>query len=566
MLIIRYHISMLRKLKVQNFAIIEDIELDFKSGLTVLTGETGAGKSLIIDCIGLLLGERAASEMIRQGEEKATVEGVFDNDSPLLRATLEKLNIPFGGELDVKRTISTQRNVVKINNETVSLNDLKTIASLLADIHLQFDSVKLFASENYLSMVDGFSERLINEYLDKYRSSLDELRKENKQYLDLVKRIEDFNKHQEEYAYAYQEINALQLKENEEQAIEARIALLSNYDKIYALSMENKELADGNSLEDLYRIKENIEVLEKYDLDYEDFYKRLNDAYYEIEDIYSELKHKADSLDYSPEELDSLIEKSHAINSLKKKYNKTFDELIAYAEELKGFLANKEDHQILLKEEKDKLVSIYKETYQRAIDVHKIREDIAFKIAKDIEKSLKELGLNCRFNVVVIAKEMDKEPSLELFNEDGVDSVEFNIETNLGEGLKPLAKVVSGGELSRVMLAIKMLYVKTHHIETIIFDEIDTGISGEIASKVAKKIKELSYAHQVITITHLPQLASLSDHHIRISKNVVSNRTYATAKELTLEEKIYEIASLISSGKVTEKQLEYAREMVLQEK
>ena len=160
-------------------------------------------------------------------------------------------------------------------------------------------------------------------------------------------------------------------------------------------------------------------------------------------------------------------------------------------------------------------------------------------------------------------KEMDKEPSLELFNEDGVDSVEFNIETNLGEGLKPLAKVVSGGELSRVMLAIKMLYVKTHHIETIIFDEIDTGISGEIASKVAKKIKELSYAHQVITITHLPQVASLSDHHIRISKNVVSNRTYATAKELTLEEKIYEIASLISSGKVTEKQLEYAREMVL---
>lgn len=557
---------MLRKLKVQNFAIIEDIELDFKSGLTVLTGETGAGKSLIIDCIGLLLGERAASEMIRQGEEKATVEGIFDNDSPLLRATLEKLNIPFDGELDVKRTISTQRNVVKINNETVSLNDLKAIASLLADIHLQFDSVKLFASENYLSMVDGFSERLINEYLDKYRSSLDELRKQNKQYLDLVKRIEDFNKHQEEYSYAYQEINALQLKENEEQAIEARIALLSNYDKIYALSMENKELADGNSLEDLYRIKENIEALEKYDLDYEDFYKRLNDAYYEIEDIYSELKHKADSLDYSPEELDSLIEKSHAINSLKKKYNKTFDELIAYTQELKGFLANKEDHQILLKEEKDKLVSIYKETYQRAIDVHKIREDIAIKIAKDIEKSLKELGLNCRFNVVVIAKEMDKEPSLELFNEDGVDSVEFNIETNLGEGLKPLAKVVSGGELSRVMLAIKMLYVKTHHIETIIFDEIDTGISGEIASKVAKKIKELSYAHQVITITHLPQVASLSDHHIRISKNVVSNRTYATAKELTLEEKIYEIASLISSGKVTEKQLEYAREMVLQEK
>ena len=557
---------MLTKLKVQNFAIIEDIELDFKSGLTVLTGETGAGKSLIIDCIGLLLGERAASEMIRQGEEKATVEGVFDNDSPLIRAMLEKLNVPYEGVLDIKRTISTQRNIVKVNNETISLSDLKNIASLLADIHLQFDSVKLFATENYLSMVDGFSERLVNEYLEKYRSSLNELRKQNNHYLELVKRIEEFNKHQEEYAYAYQEINTLQLSEGDEQAIEARIALLSNYDKIYALSMENKQLADGSSLEDIYRVKENVEALEKYDLDYQDFNKRLNEAYYEIEDIYSEIKRKADNLDYDPAELDSLIEKSHAIASLKKKYNKSFDELLEYAKELKELLKNKEDHQVLLNEEKEKLTSIYNETYQRAIDIHKIRCDIAIKIAKDIEKSLGELGLNCHFNVDVLAKDKAKDVSMDLFNDDGVDSVEFNIETNLGEGLKPLAKVVSGGELSRVMLAIKMLYVKTHHIETIIFDEIDTGISGEIASKVAKKIKELSYAHQVITITHLPQVACLSDHHIRINKNVVNKRTYASAKELNLEEKIYEIASLISSGKVTEKQLEYAKELVFQDK
>ena len=556
---------MLIKLKVQNFAIIEDIALDFKNGLTVLTGETGAGKSLIIDCIGLLLGERAASEMIRQGEEKATVEGVFDNDNPLLRGLLEKLNISFDGSLYIKRTISTQRNVIKINGETVSLADLKEIASLLADIHLQFDSVKLFNPENYLSMVDGFSERLVNEYLNKYRVSLNELSKQNNHYLELLKRIEEFNKNQEEYAYAYQEISALQLSEGDEQNIEARIALLSNYDKIYDLSMENKELANGSSLEDLYRIKGNIESLQNYDLDYQDYSKRLSEAYYEIEDIYNELKRKADNLDYDPNELDSLIERNRAIASLKKKYNKSFDELIKYAEELKELLKNKDDHQILLKEEKEKLLNVYQETYQRAMDVHKIRSDIGVKIAKDIEKSLGELGLNCRFIVNVIAKEMNKEVDMSLFNEDGIDTVEFNIETNLGEGLKPLAKVVSGGELSRVMLAIKMLYVKTHHIETIIFDEIDTGISGEIASKVAKKIKELSYAHQVITITHLPQVACLSDHHIRINKNVIGKRTYASAKELNLEEKIYEIASLISSGKVTEKQLDYAKELVMQE-
>ena len=563
---VHYHISMLIKLKVQNFAIIEDVELDFKSGLTVLTGETGAGKSLIIDCIGLLLGERAASEMIRQGEEKAIVSGVFDNDSPLLRAQLEKLNIPFDGRLDIKRTITGQRNIVKVNDESISLGDLKTIASLLADIHLQFDSVKLFAPENYLSMVDGFSERLVNEYLDKYHASLELLKKQNDRYNELVKRIEEFNKNQEEYAYAYQEINALQLNEGDEQAIEARIAILSNYDKIYALSMENKQLADGSSLEDIYSIKDNIDDLQKYDTEYEDINKRLNEAYYELEDIYSEIKRKADNLDYDPAELDSLIEKSHAIASLKKKYKKSFDELIAYANELKELLKNKEDHQVLLNEEKEKLLVLFNETYEKAFDLHKIRENIAIRIAKEIEKSLDELGLSCRFEVVVNAKEKGKDVAVDLFNDDGIDAVDFNIETNIGEGMKPLAKVVSGGELSRVMLAIKMLYVKSHKIGTIIFDEIDTGISGEIANKVAKKIKELSYSHQVITITHLPQVASLSDHHIRISKNVVGKRTFASAKELTLEEKIYEIASLISAGKVTDKQLEYARELVLQEK
>ena len=557
---------MLNKLKVQNFAIIEDIELDLKDGLTVLTGETGAGKSLIIDCISLLLGERAASEMIRQGEEKAVVEGIFDNDTPLLRATLERLNIPFDGTLNIKRTISTQRNIVKINNETVSLGDLKEISSLLADIHLQFDSVKLFNPENYLSMVDGFSERMICGYLEKYRSSLEELKKQYSRYLELVKRIEEFNTNQEEYAYAYQEISALKLDETSEQAIEARIALLSNYDKIYALSMENKQIADGSSLEDIYQVKQNNETLEKYDLDYQEINKRLNEAYYEIEDIFDEIKKKADSLDYDPAELDELIEKSRAINSLKKKYKKTFEELIQYADELKELLKNKDDQQILLDEEKEKLSTIYNETYQAALDVHKVRNEIAIKIAKEIEKTLNELGLNCHFVVDIIPKEKPNDINLELFNSDGIDVAEFNIETNLGEGMKPLAKVVSGGELSRVMLAIKMLYVKTHHIETIIFDEIDTGISGEIASKVAKKIKELSYAHQVITITHLPQVACLSNHHIRINKNVIGKRTYASAKELSLEEKIYEIASLISSGKVTEKQLEYAKEMVFQDK
>lgn len=558
---------MLIKLKVQNFAIIEDIEIDFKDGLTVLTGETGAGKSLIIDCIGLLLGERAASEMIRQGEEKAIVQGVFDNNTPLLRAALEKAGVPEkDGLIEIKRTISSTKNVIKINDTTITLNELKYIMSLIADIHQQFDMVKLFNNENYLAMVDGFNSRLVNQYLDKYLLSFSALKEQASSYNALVKRIDEFNRNQEEYEYAYSEIKALGLKENEEEEINSEISLLENYDKIYSLLMESKELMDGDALNNIYTIKENVSKLSEYQNEYQDYIERLNNAYYELEDMFEEIKKKADYLNYDPEHLDALIERSHAINALKKKYNKTFDELRAYEDELNALLKYKEDYSILLEEEKDKLQAAYDEAYTRALDLHKVREDIGLSITKDLEKTLNELALSCRFNVAVIGKEKDADLDISIFNETGIDTIEFFIETNIGEGLKPLAKVVSGGELSRIMLAIKLLYVKAQKIGTIIFDEIDTGISGDVASKVAKKIKELSYGHQVITITHLPQVASLSDHHIRIAKKVSNNRTYTTIKELSLDEKIYEIASLISSGKVTDKQLEYAKEMVMERK
>ena len=558
---------MLIKLKVQNFAIIEDIEIDFKDGLTVLTGETGAGKSLIIDCIGLLLGERAASEMIRQGEEKAIVQGVFDNNTPLLRAALEKAGVPEkDGLIEIKRTISSAKNVVKINDTTITLNELKYIMSLIADIHQQFDMVKLFNNENYLAMVDGFNSRLVNQYLDKYLESYNALKEQASSYNALVKRIDEFNRNQEEYEYAYSEIKALGLKENEEEEINSEISLLENYDKIYSLLMESKELMDGDALNNIYTIKENVSKLSEYQNEYQDYIERLDNAYYELEDMFEEIKKKADYLNYDPEHLDALIERSHAINALKKKYNKTFDELRAYEDELNALLKYKEDYSILLKEEKDKLQAAYDEAYTRAMDLHKVREDIGLSITKDLEKTLNELALSCRFNVAVINKEKDADLDISIFNETGIDTIEFFIETNIGEGLKPLAKVVSGGELSRIMLAIKLLYVKAQKIGTIIFDEIDTGISGDVASKVAKKIKELSYGHQVITITHLPQVARLSDNHIRIAKKVSNNRTYTKIKELSLDEKIYEIASLISSGKVTDKQLEYAKEMVMERK
>ena len=557
---------MLKKLIVKNFAILEDIEINFYNGLTILTGETGAGKSLIIDSISLLLGERASIEMIRNGEDKATITGVFSTTNIYLKAYLEKLGVTPSDELEIVRVISPSRSYIKVNNVLITLNDLKVISHYIADIHLQFDMTKLLNKENYIEIVDGFKQEVINEYKDKYLESLDLLKQENNKYLDLVKRINEIKANQEQYEYDLNELKALCLQPNEEEEIKEKISFLKNYDKIYSLIKESEEITDKDSLSDIYSLKDNINKLASYQNEYKELYERLNNAYYELEDIYASISKKSRYFDYDPKELDNLEERLSSINSLKKKLNKSFDELIDYQIELENILSHEEDYDILLKEEKDKLLDIYKNTYTLGSDLSEVRKSIGKGIEKDCEKHLLDLGLKSVFEVRVNKSPLPNEVDLSIFKENGIDDVDFYIETNIGEGLKPLAKIVSGGEVSRIMLAFKALMIKSSKVETVIFDEIDTGISGEIASRVAHKIFEISLNTQVISITHLPQVAALSKNHVKISKEIKNNRTYTYIKYLNLDEKIYEIASLISGGKVSEKQLEYAKEIVLNNK
>lgn len=557
---------MIKKLIVKNFAILEDIEINFYNGLTILTGETGAGKSLIIDSISLLLGERASIEMIRNGEDKATITGVFTTSNIYLKAYLEKLGVSSSEELEIIRVISPTRSYIKVNNVLITLNDLKVISHYLADIHLQFDMTKLLNKENYIEIVDGFKQEVINEYKDKYLESLNLLKEENNKYLDLVKRINEIKANQEQYEYDLNELKALCLQPNEEEEIKEKISFLKNHDKIYSLIKESEEITDKDSLSDIYSLKDNINKLASYQNEYKELYERLNNAYYELEDIYSSISKKSRYFDYDPKELESLEERLSSINSLKKKLNKSFDELIDYQIELENILSHEEDYDILLKEEKDKLLDVYKNTYTLGSDLSEVRKSIGKGIEKDCEKHLLDLGLKSVFEVRVNKSPLPNEVDLSIFKENGIDDVDFYIETNIGEGLKPLAKIVSGGEVSRIMLAFKALMIKSSKVETVIFDEIDTGISGEIASRVAHKIFEISLNTQVISITHLPQVAALSKNHVKISKEIKNNRTYTYIKYLTLDEKIYEIASLISGGKVSEKQLEYAKEMVLNNK
>ena len=557
---------MIKKLIVKNFAILEDIEINFYDGLTILTGETGAGKSLIIDSISLLLGERASLEMIRNGEDKAVITGIFTSNNIYLDAYLTKLGVNLSNELEITRVISPTRSYIKVNNALITLNDLKVIARYLADIHLQFDMTKLLNKENYIEIVDGFNKEVVDEYKSKYLESLNSLKEENNKYLDLVSRIEQIKANQEQYEYDLNELKALCLQPNEEEDIKEKISFLKNYDKIYSLIKESEEIIDKDSLSDIYTVKDNISKLATYQNEYKELEERLNNAYYELEDIYSSINKKGRYFDYDPKELESLEERLSSINSLKKKHHKSFNELIDYQIELENILSHQEDFDDLLKEEKETLSNLYKSTYALGLDLSSVRSSIGKSIDKDTEKHLLDLGLKSVFEVRINKSPLPNDIDLSIFKDNGIDDIDFYIETNIGEGLKPLNKIVSGGEVSRIMLAFKALMIKSSKVETVIFDEIDTGISGEIANKVAHKIYEISLSTQVISITHLPQVAALSKNHVKISKDIRNNRTYTSIKYLNLEEKIYEIASLISNDKVSQKQLEYAKEMVLTSK
>lgn len=551
---------MLKRLIIHNLAIFENVDVSFQDGFSVLLGETGAGKSLMIDSLSLLLGMRASSELIRSGENKASVTGYFSIERPELSAYLSKINVPMhDDEIVVERIIGINKNVVKINSVPVSLNDLIKISKYLANIHSQFDFEKILNPENYLDIIDGFSFELSTRLKDEYTSLLNQYKEKKEEYSLLLEKKAKLEEARDFYEYQYGELKAADLKEGEEEEISSEISLLRNYDKIYSLVQETNDIINGSFMDDFYRLSDNLAKLANYQKQYEESHEKIDERYYEIEDLLNNLKKEFRSLDYDPNRLNDLEQRDSDLSSLQRKYKKSIPELIAYRDELGTILGKNSSFENSLEEKKEEVLQSLKEAISKAKELTLLRTRNAKTIEKELAHSLKDLLLNVRFQIL-FKDEKEDESSLK---ENGIDDVDFLIETNIGEGLKPLSKVISGGEASRIMLAFKALFIKANRVPTVIFDEIDTGISGETAQAVARKIKEISLTTQVISITHMPQVASLSDHPILISKTVKDGRTYSNVKELSLEEKIRQIAYLISGGKVTEKQLEYAKEMVL---
>jgi DNA repair protein RecN (Recombination protein N) len=554
--------KMLKRLTITNLAIIENIDVSFREGFTVLTGETGAGKSLVIDSLSLLLGARASSELIRAGEDSATICGVFELRSPQLDAALSRLSISANDNIiTIERTIGKSKSTIKVNGVAISLADLNTIAKYLADIHNQFDFERILNPENYLEIIDGFSYELTSSFKKDYGDLLKIYRSRKAEYNDLLDKKKKLDESRDFYEYQYKELKAADLQEGEEEKIASEISFLHNYDKIYSLSQEANSILHEDFLDKLYELNTTLAKLSEYQSQYKDVHEKLDDRYYELKDTFTDLKKTLEDIDYDPSRLNDLEQRDADLSALKRKYKKTIAELIAYRNELEMTIGEHSNFEETIAEKKTAMDQAFSACVQKGNELTTLRKKIAKSIEKELENSMRDLLLRAKFEIAFLPLAPDAGDLI--LKDDGLDEVDFLIETNVGEGLKSLSKIISGGEASRIMLAFKAVFIKANKISTVIFDEIDTGISGETAQAVARKIHEISLTSQVIAITHMPQVASLSDHHILISKEVKGNRTYAHMKELSLDEKIRQVAYLISGGNVTEKQLEYAKEMVL---
>lgn len=550
---------MLRELKIENLAIIDELDIEFDKGFIVLTGETGAGKSIILSGINLLIGEKASVDMIRDGEENLVAQGVFDVDEEQKKA-LEAMGIDIDGdEIIIRRSYSRSGKArAFVNNVRISLTDLKEIASTLVDIVGQHSHQMLLNKNNHIKLLDSFlnkdekdlKENLVN-LLSQYREidiKIENIEKERKETLEK----------KEFYEYQLEEIEKLKLKDGEDELLEAEYKRVFNAEKIREKVYESLEYLkddEDSALSLITNSIRNIEYLGKYDERYIELAKRMENTYYELEDCVSEIENISKGIDVTESDLDKIAGRMNILKRIKEKYKRTLPELIAYREYLKEKLSDIDSGDFKTKELKKELNKIKTEYDKIAEKMTNSRKEIAIKIENELLNELKFLNMEDAKLKVQINK-------LEKMTNDGYDEVEFFISTNVGQDLKPLNKIASGGEVSRVMLALKVIFSKVDNIPILIFDEIDTGIGGETVRKIALKLKEIGENTQIISITHSPVIASKASQQFYIEKYVENSKTISRVKKLSAEERIKEIGRMLVGEKINNEVLEIANKML----
>lgn len=555
---------MLKSLSVKDFAIIEDLTVNFNLGMTVLTGETGAGKSLIIDTISLLLGARADSDMIRYGKASATVVGIFDYKEEL-DSIFDSLGIK-KEEIKIERVISdSSKNSVKVNGVLVTLSSLKQIAKYLADIHVQNDTFRLFNPDSYLSMLDSISDSKYQKYMASYSKSLFQYLDAIKDYEKVVKGKKNLDERLEFLKYEKEELEALELYPNMDKELEEVISRLSNFDKIESNLSQAYNSLDGDfsPMDKLYEASKALEAIGEYDDAYSNDASKLLDCYYISDEIKENIREALDSLDYDEDELNRSIEKMNDLSKAMDKYKKNVDELIEYLKEITLSIDMAENYDEALKDYRKKVDDAFIELKKDSIALSDYRKKIAKALEVGIIKECKELDLaNTEFKVSFNQVDYSDSLNKSIFLDTGTDSIDFLISFNKGEPLKPLYKVASGGEASRIMLAFKAFFSNVSNVSLMVFDEIDTGVSGATAKKIANKMHKISENMQVLCITHLPQVAAIGDYHKHIYKVEENGRTKTEIKDLCDKDRIEEIALMLSGDSISLYALEHARELL----
>jgi DNA repair protein RecN (Recombination protein N) len=560
---------LLQELSIKNFAIIDTLSLSFEEGLTVLSGETGAGKSIIIDAIHLLVGGRGSAEYVRHGEKKAEIEGLFilDDDSHPCHEKASSFGIEIEeGMIVLRREISNNgKSVCRVNGKLVTIAIMREIGGSLIDIHGQHEHQELMNEHLHLSLLDQFGGNEIDVNTASYREVY-------KEYSTLYKQLTRLNENDKEMAhrldlitFQLKEIQEADLKLNEDEELIEEKRKLMNFERLYESlqTSYNSIQGEGKGLDWTGLAMSHLETAADLDHQFQKTLEAVSNAFYVLEDAVHQIRGNLDQLEFEPDRLDLIETRLNEINGLKRKYGSSVEEILAYSskieEEIETIL-NKDSH---VEELQNKLQSLEKDLIVEAKNLTQSRKKWAKKLTVSIHEQLKQLYMDkTKFEVRFNEKNKEKPFSFSQFKKDGWDHVEFYISTNPGEPLKPLSRVASGGELSRIMLALKTIFSKHQGITSIIFDEVDTGVSGRVAQAIAEKIYQVATHSQVMCISHLPQVAAMADSHLFISKRLIKGRTSTSVKRLEEQEKVSEISRMISGVEITDLTQEHAKELL----
>ena len=550
---------MLLEISIKNFAIIEAISLNFEKGMTVLTGETGAGKSIIIDAMNMMLGARATTDVIRHGAPKAEIEGLFSvENSHALQMIFDEQGIELGDEIIIRREIlQNGRSVSRVNGQMVNLSVLRSIGQYLVDIHGQHDQEELMRPQLHIQMLDGFGDADFLELKQAYQTNFDAYRKMRKQLLEIKKNQEEHKARIEMLEFQMAEIESASLQPGEDLKLNQERDKLLNHKNIADTLTNAYTMLDNEEFSSLANVRSamnDMESLEDYDAEYREISSSLSESYYVLEDVTKRLEDIIEDLDFDGNRLMQIESRLDLIHSITRKYGGNVDDVLMYfvkiTEEynlLTGNHLSSDDMEAELKKLEVSLVDL-------ATKLASARHNLAQQLEIEIQQELKDLYMDkARFQVQFTKGK---------FTREGNESVEFYISTNPGEDFKPLVKVASGGELSRLMLAIKSAFSRKEGKTSIVFDEVDTGVSGRVAQAIAQKIHKIGQNGQVLAISHLPQVIAIADYQFFIEKISNDHSTVSTVRLLTVEERVEEVAKMLAGENVTEAALSQARELL----